>query len=174
MNILPRQPDHFRVIGGDVPLQVQILANTPQFAAKPAKVRGARAQGIRYEAKVHEYMQHIFNGRYLPNPWFSFVDLNGQRWCQPDGLIIDLAKRLITIVEIKYSHTGEAWWKLKHLYLPVLRAYYGDAISYKLLEIVKWYDSGVIFPEHVLCSDTNKVPDLPNIGVHIYHPRGKR
>ena len=172
MSILPRQPEHFRVIGGGTPLRVQFLSEPPTWIPKRRpRVTGARAEGIRYENRVHAHFAKKYGQLYVPSPWFAFEDLNGKRWCQPDGLLVDIARRRITVIEMKYNHTGEAWWKLVHLYLPVLQSFYGPGVEYRLLEVVRWYDPLTLFPDASLCADPVHAPRLPAIGVHICKPR---
>lgn len=143
---------------------------TPAFAAKKRRLTGARAAGVRYEKKIHEEFIRRFPKHYLPSPWFEFWDVHGRRWCQPDGLIIDAVQGLIVIVEVKHHHTGEAWWKLHKLYLPVVRKFFGTNWEYRCLEVVRFYDPHTIFPESRLLAHVHLIPPLPTIGVHICKP----
>lgn len=72
-------------------------------------------------------------------------------------------------MEFKYQHTVDAWNQLRLLYEPVVKALTpGRQIT--VLEIVKWYDCGVAFPEPVrLVSDIAKF-DGDGFGVHIFKP----
>lgn len=131
------------------------------------RLTGSRAFGVRYEKKVHAEMLRLFPDHYVPSPWFEFFDACGRRWCQPDGLLIDIAQQEIVIVEVKSSHTGQAWWKLWHLYLPVVQAVFGPDFSYRCLEIVKYYDADELFPFASLCEHIHLAPTAPHTGVHI-------
>lgn len=92
------------------------------------------------------------------------------RWCQTDGLLIQPQGGLITIVEIKYQHTPDAWFQLRELYEPVVRRAFGPAWEVALLEVVKWYDPSTFFPErHLMCADPLH-PPIGSIGVHIWAP----
>lgn len=113
---------------------------------------GKRAEGIRYEKKVHLLNEERFGERYVASPWFRFQELGGERvrWCQPDAILFNLEEGTITIVECKLQHTSDAWWQLKWLYLPVLsKAFPGTLWEFRLIEVVKWFDPATAFPEKV-------------------------
>lgn len=95
---------------------------------------------------------------YVPSPWFRFANCLDQfarshsqsrhiAWCQPDGLDIDIKRGLITVVEFKLQHTSAAWWQTRRLYEPVVRRVFGGLWDFAIVEIVKWYDPDVAFPE---------------------------
>lgn len=72
---------------------------------------------------------------------------NDERWCQPDGLYIDLRAGIVTIVEIKLKHTDAAWFQLHELYAPVVGRCFGTALwNLRFCEIVRWYDPSIPFP----------------------------
>lgn len=75
-------------------------------------------------------------------------------------------------MEIKYQHTSDAWWQVEHLYLPVLRwAFPPDLWSFARVEVVKWYDPAVAFPERVsLIPHVDKAFGAPGWPVHILKP----
>lgn len=108
-----------------------------------------------------------FGTAYRASPWMRFTDQTGQHWCQPDGLL-EVGGRL-TIIEFKYQHTVDAWQQLRLLYEPVVAVLHpGAAIS--VLEIVKWYDCAVAFPEPVrLVADVSSHQGR-DFGVHIWKP----
>ena len=92
------------------------------------------------------------------------------RWCQPDGLLLDIQRGRCTIVECKLQHTIDAWWQLTDLYLPVVRAALGPTYIYSICEVCRWYDSRVSFPEEIrLSPDVFDVPPH-RFGVHIWRP----
>ena len=108
---------------------------------------------------------------YLPSPWLLYVVEGRPLWCQPDGLHFDVAKGRITICEIKLKHTADSQRQLRGVYEPVVRRMFsrpGWGVS--LVEVVKWYDPDVTYPEpHTLISDPfahtgNK------IGVYVWRP----
>ena len=94
------------------------------------------------------------------------------RYCELDGFIFRLASAHITIIEIKLSHTADAWWQMRRLYQPALEKMFPPSIwAYSALEIVRWYDPRVAFPEPIRLVGS---PDelRPNeFGVHIWKPK---
>jgi hypothetical protein len=127
----------------------KLLSEQPSFIRR-GKVAAKFATGVRYERKVGEYLELWALGRaeisLRLGQWMQFKDRSGTRWCQVDALWAVPAKRLALICEIKYQHTADAWWQLKHLYIPVLgKALPGYTLG--MLEIVHWLDPGVVWPE---------------------------
>lgn len=143
----------------------------PAFAANRPRRKGRRALGIRYERRVHEHFDALLGPAYLPSPWFQFASADEARmqWCQPDALYFDLEAGRITIVEVKYQHTVDAWWQL-HRYLPVVREVFGPDFQYALCEVVKWYDCAVVFPEPVRLLPELSLARPDGFHVHIYKP----
>ena len=145
------------------------------FATPPAirkrRYTGARLAGVRYERKVQEYLQTFYGDRYIASPWLRFFPREEGarwRWCQPDGILIDLAKGRITIVEVKYQHTSDAWWQVRHLYLPVLRKMFPEAYwEFDFCEVVKWYDPATPFPEKTVLAQEVSMKH-PSFKVHIW------
>ena len=168
---LPLPPARFKEV--EELTLARLRALPPVFAGRKQKLEGARAFGVRYEKKVHEEMLRLFPEWYLPSPWFEFYDRHGRRWCQPDGLLIDLTQREIVIIEVKSSHTGEAWWKLWRMYLPVVQKVFGPDFRYRCLEIVRYYDPDILFPGAKLCEHMHLAPTCPATGVHIMRLSGR-
>jgi len=165
---LPRPPCRF-----NPPKEVhsaKLMATGPFQTGKRTRVSGARAAGIRYEKKVHEEFVRRYSRYYINNVWFRYFDGGQARWCQPDGLLIDAKQGQIIIVEIKYQHTGDAWWQLHRLYLPVVRNFFGEEWVYRCVEVVRWYEATVYFPDSRLCEHVHLAPQLPITGVHICTP----
>lgn len=142
-------------------------------AAPPLKRRkytGRRAEGVRYERRVHGYLEELYGDAYLASPWIRFFDDGQWRWCQPDGLLWDFHRGVITVVEVKYQHVELAWWQTRKLYSPVLRSMFPEALwKIEVCEVVKWYDPAVSFPEKVILAYD---VDIPHSGfkVHIWKP----
>lgn len=114
---------------------------------------GRRADGVRYEKKVQRHLQELFPETYLPSPWLHFRSEGKWRWCQPDGLLFDVERGRIVCVEVKYSHTAQAWWQTRQLYIPVLQKIFPtDLWSFEVCEVVRWYDPAVVFPEPLILS----------------------
>ena len=148
------------------------LAETePPFAARRPRRRGRRAQGIKYEQKLHTHFADRFGDSYLPSPWFQYIDgaVGHLQWCQPDALLIDFTRGRITIVEAKYQHTADAWYQL-YRYLTVVRAVFGEGFTYALCEVVKWYDCAVKYPEPVSLLRDLKDSRVGVFQVHIWKP----
>lgn len=144
------------------------------FCEKPPFIHyqrrsGRRAQGVRYERKVHEHFCKLFGEAYVASPWIKFKsDVDERwRWCQPDALYFDLAAGRIVILEVKYQHTSDAWWQLRQLYAPVLRSMFPyDLWRIQCCEVVKWFDPATAFPERVEMVPTPL--DVKDFGVHIW------
>lgn len=122
---------------------------------------------------MHEKLLRDFPYNYLPAPWVKFRDASGFRWCQPDGLLLNIEDGTCRIVEVKYQHTADAWWQLTQLYLPVLEVLFSPLRwTHSCLEIVKWYDPVTSFPGKVVFAKS--VQDtIPKgyTGVHIFNPQ---
>lgn len=137
---------------------------------KKRRYTGRRLQGIRYERAVHEHLQWRYGQWYLASPWIKFFADGRWRWCQPDGLLFQPELGKITIVEIKYQHTIDAWWQIRHLYQPVLEFMMPPALwKYEVCEIVKWYDPAITFPERIVLANEVDMPH-PQFKVHIWKP----
>ena len=113
---------------------------------KPKK--GAKYLGIKYEEKVQKLLLQEFKGKYAPSPWFKYFDAGDEKlkYCQLDGVYVDVKRNLIVLVEMKLRHTQAAWWQLQRKYLPVLRHVYGEKYKYALVEVCKWYEGTEPFP----------------------------
>lgn len=102
----------------------------------------ARESGLRYESQVQDELFDNLD-HYHKSPEIFFSDDSGQRVCIPDGLF--LHHDHVVVVEIKSQHMPEAWWQLKRLYEPVVRAAIFERPIH-LLEVVKSYDPATPFP----------------------------
>lgn len=146
---------------------------TPPPIPQPKRRRnGRRGAGQKYEQDVHAYLHSLYGNAYIPSLWFEFRE-NGRyrtRFCQTDGILFDLYNRRLTIVEVKLQHTVDAWWQLRHLYLPVLtKVFPPDLWEYAIVEVVRWYDKAVAFPEPVkLVGDIQSLA-CGEFGVHIWN-----
>jgi hypothetical protein len=118
---------------------------------------------------VHEHLLSSSEA-YFPGQWFRFCADERVRWCQPDGLHLDPRRGILTILEVKYQHTPDAWFQLRELYAPVVSRAFGPEWDVALVEVVKWYDPATQFPEKVImCPDPLSAP-TGRIGVHIWSP----
>ena len=143
----PPAPSRFRAAVGV--RSAKFLPERPPFISRGRSV-GRYAAGIKYELGVGQLLELWALGRdeitLRLGQWLEFEDRGGRRWCQVDALWIDRREHRCLVCEVKYSHTADAWWQLKHLYVPVLsRAMPGYAFG--MLEIVHWLDPAVVWPE---------------------------
>lgn len=131
------------------------------------KVKGRRADGLRYERKAKDALLDKFPAHFVPGPWLLFRSEDGPlRWCQPDGILLDMVAGRCVVIEIKFHHTSDAWWQLWRLYIPVLRVLL-PGFDFAAVEVVKWFDPAIYFPGRVMVSDpSNHLPE-PYTGVHI-------
>jgi len=96
-----------------------------------------RQLGVRFERAVHEFLRKQYSGQYIANPWFSFkTSGNRLRKCSPDAIILRPGGET-WLVEVKYTHTHQAWHQMLELYLPVLREYCPPDTHFSFLEVVK-------------------------------------
>jgi hypothetical protein len=145
----------------------------PGFSQKRRRPRGRRALGIKYERRVHRHFMALYGDRYIPSPWiiYSLKGCGGLKWAQPDGLLIDVERGIITICEMKYQHCQEAYWQLVGKYLPLLERIFPKRLwRFTTVEVVKWYDCGVKFPATVTLRKRIELTRVGEFGVHIWKP----
>jgi len=107
----------------------------------------AQQSGLRYEAKAQSYLATELGYAYHPNPTLRFEDDSGARFLVPDGLYFDSVGSAV-VFEVKSQHMPEAWWQLRQLYEPVVRALnFVNRVA--CVEVVKSFDPGMGFPEPV-------------------------
>jgi hypothetical protein len=146
--------------------------NAPTFKRK-GRVTGRRLQGVKYEIAAQAMVNRKFK-LYIENPWLIFYSEGGLHYCRPDGLLFDFKLGVIIIVEMKYQHTTDAWWQVRKLYEPVLRRMFPETLwTFHFLELVKWFDSAVKWPEQIRMIEN--IEDTFHIsheqtGVHIWKP----
>ena len=151
----------------------RLSRTVPAFAARRRKPRGRRGAGIRYERRALDYFLNRFEHRYIPSPWITFAlkSNGGLNWAQPDALLVDIDAGLITLIEMKYQHTPEAYWQLMTKYLPLVQRIFGTKMwKYATVEVVKWYDCQVAFPIDVTLRDCITRVRPGEFGVHIWKP----
>lgn len=152
----------------------EFLEETPGFARRKGRKKGAKRQGEIYEARAHKYLEEIYGEMYVANPWIRFKEygVEKERFCQPDGIILDVRRGQITICEMKLAHTADAWWQLRMLYLPVLMECFPvrDGWDFAMLEVVRWFDPATRFPERFTKCENPFAAPVGGIGVHIWKP----
>lgn len=150
----------------------QILPGPPPFVFERKRKSGRKWQGIRYERAAHEEFSRRYPG-YVPGPWITFIDgpTGERRYCQPDGLIVEIERGRITVLEYKYRHTELAYWQLFHLYIPVVQALFpSDLWHYAGVEVCNRFDCAIVCPERPLLR--KQVLDAHELAfnVHIWRP----
>jgi len=157
---------------------VRLADSIPPFARKK-RLHGRRRMGIKYEEKVKEHFEEAFPPKvghpsFISGPWLEYKILNeGKvRYAQPDGLLVSLDTGVLTICEIKYQHTAQAYWQVMDKYLPLVERLFNTTNMWKIgvCEIVKWYDCAVVFPAHVTLRDCIASVRPGEFGVHIWKP----
>jgi hypothetical protein len=116
------------------------------FGRTPSRLKGSAAQraGIRYERKALTFLAKEFGDDFTPSQWFQYIVNGKPRWCQVDGIV--RRNNLTVIVEVKVRFTSDAWWQLRKLYEPVVRAALRPS-RLALAIVCKSFDPAVPFPE---------------------------
>lgn len=125
------------------------LASDPGFHTRRQRsAQGAKAAGLRYERRVHRELCAQHPDHYTPGPWLKYWQRRKAKpkWCEPDGLFVDLALGLCFICEVKLAHTAYAWWQVNALYVPVLRKIMGPDWRFGGIEICHHVDPDVRCP----------------------------
>ena len=145
----------------------------PAFAQRQKRRTGARARGKQYEAKAGAAFAAEYAGRILLGPWIEYMDETGHHWCQPDGMLFNVHSGYITIIEMKYQHTPDAWLQLRRLYQPIVDFLFAtpDQLwSTNIVEVVRWYDAQIGFPEPVRLTPALHLAHPRAFNVHIWNP----
>lgn len=149
---------------------VKMQSDAPLFIDESERRYGRRAEGIRYERKVHEEFLKRYPG-YLPSQWFSYADAEGDdKWCQTDGLIIDPWRGRMVIVECKLQHTADAEKQLFRIYLPVLRALFAGTYELACCEVVSWFDCATLTARRPKLCEEPLNAERGSFNVHIWRP----
>lgn len=147
------------------------------WGQEPQRGGGAvKAAGRRYERKVHCRLGSMYSPEssldgalYTPAQWIEFRE-RGQsrsRWAQPDGLLLNLSRGLLVVVEVKLRHVVTAWWWLRGIYGPLLHFLFPKwTIAY--LEVVRYYDPAVRWPEPIRLVREPSLVREGQFGVHIW------
>jgi hypothetical protein len=157
-------------------IEVEAYDGTPSFV-RAHRARGRKGMGLRYEAKVHAHFAQQFDALYVPSMWFSYRRVSSPKivnYAQPDAFLIDFKKGLITIVEVKYNHTSDAYFQLLDKYVPLLDKWLHKKEKglwqFAVVEVVYWYDKFVSFPTKVALRDDITKVKPGEFGVHIWRP----
>jgi hypothetical protein len=149
-----------------------ILLGIPSFV-RPNRAKGAKAVGLRYEKRVLEFLASKHK-HFVASPWFRYTLRNLPNrinYAQPDGMFIDISQGLITLVEIKYAHTADAYFQLVDKYVPIVSRFFnGGDWRIAVCEVVSWYDGATAFPTQVRLLDDPLAARPGFFGVHIARP----
>jgi hypothetical protein len=126
-------------------LQVQLATRAVGILESklPQEFTPAQRRGLRYQEKVEKALKRVFFPDYvLSRPWFRYKSIDGAvKKCQPDVLITHSWG--ISIVEVKYTTTAEAWDKLLNVYRPVVEKAYRAPTA--LVLVTRMFDPAVKF-----------------------------
>jgi len=140
------------------------------FGATPRRLRGTAAQraGVRYERLALAHLATVLGAGFVPSQWFRFWNGHQMRFCQTDGLLHIPSTETLVIFECKTSFTSDAWWQLRKLYEPVVRAVYEPRHVHHVV-VCKHFDPVVQFPEPF---DRLMMPDgwTDKMGVYQWTP----
>lgn len=123
---------------------------------------------MRYERKVHARLEQRYGLNYVPNQWFAYLWRGKVHYCQTDGLLVFEEPRTLLLLEVKYSHTPDAYWQIEHLYLPVLQSFLAEG-GWKVAtaEVVKWFDPAVQCPRRPILRERLEDVKVGEFAVHI-------
>lgn len=153
-------------------LHAGILLGVPSFV-KARRKQGRKGLGLRYEEKVQGHLKDEYPN-YVASPWFQYRlrdAPNRINYAQPDGLLIDVMRGLVTIIEVKYSHTVDAYYQLYDKYLPLVEHFFrveGNRLwSFAVVEVVRWYDCATAYPCSVVLREHVHTVRPGEFAVHI-------
>lgn len=156
-------------------IEVQSYDGVPSFV-HAHRARGRKGMGLRYERKVHDHFHEAFSDLYLPSLWFQYRRRSSPKivnFAQPDAILFDFHSGIVTIIEVKYNHTSDAYFQLMDKYLPIMELFLHNDENlwqFALCEVVYWYDKFVDFPCKVSLRDDIKKVRPGEFGVHIWRP----
>jgi len=167
-----RAPTRFHPVGD---LEWARLCRRPDWLPVKEYRTGSQAAGVRYERRVHSYLQTKYGPFYLESPWFVYKEVKGgqTRFCQPDGLLFDFELGILYVIEAKLAHTADSWWQLFWKYIPVVRMALcepDDLWQIATVEVTKWYDPAVRCPQQPRLYREIHLATPGEYGVHIYRP----
>ena len=123
----------------------RLLVGEPPFGYSAGRTQAQKA-GLRYEKKVLAYLRSGFPTTLL-SPWIEYGNNAPYSClCQPDAIHFHPKAEIATIIEVKYSHTKEAYSQLALKYFPVLRHLISSRWRINLLEFTRSVDPSIRFP----------------------------
>ena len=103
-------------------------------------LRGATAEGLRYESRVAALARSL-GLRVKHGQWFRFRDAGGVGYCQPDVLALSSAEghHRLLVIEAKLTQTREGEAQLSRLYVPLMaRLYQVPIIPILIFRNILW------------------------------------
>ena len=143
------------------------FAPAPQFAkaGSRARVRGAKAEGLRYQSKVEDFLRRELGTDSLKiGPWIRYA---GSLYRQPDALYFDGVRGIV--VETKLKHCFEGWSKLRQIYQPLVESILDARVA--VLEICRGYDITVDIPEKPRFTQSLFDLECARFNVMIWQPK---
>jgi hypothetical protein len=132
----------------------------------------AMLRGRRYERAAQAELLRRYGPEYVPEMWFQYSHKGKMKWCQLDGLLINLQAVRLTIVEIKLQFTPLALRQMCYLYVPVIRKVFpGWAVH--TCAMVKWFDCAVRTEGPVKLRKEVHETRPEEVGVHVWNPKHK-
>lgn len=145
------------------------------FATTPRRMSPAKRRGKVFEKRALSALEEagLFD-LFVPSPWMKFEEpRTGARICQPDALGFHEGRDgpVVTIIEIKLRHAIMAYWQLRRLYEPVVKAAFPH-YEVRVCELTQAFDPSTPWPEEIVFIQA--MPDLralgPRFGVLQWRP----
>lgn len=128
----------------------------------------AQKLGLQYERRALKMLQGELPFEICPHPTFRFN--SGARLSQfaiPDAIYIEGS--VLTVFEIKLSHSADAWHQLNSLYKPIIQKAYPH-IHINLCEICRNYDRSIKLPRVEFVDNLTCFVSTPSdrFGIYIW------
>jgi hypothetical protein len=134
---------------------------------RKGKPSPAQMAGIRYENKARVHLGiELENVQF--NPVFRFRSEGPSELAIPDALAFSSSGRILTILEIKVSHTDWGYRQLS-FYKPIVARAFPQINQIQIVEICKNYDPAVRLPGPIhIIDDLSKYVEDHHEGLGIY------
>lgn len=150
------------------------VCERPSFA-QWRSAKGKLGKGIRYEAAWHVEAAKRFGDLYVPGVWFKYRRTSSPSvwsYAQTDGILFDFEKGLVTVFELKFKHTIEAYFQLIDRYIPLVD-YWLHAETPGLwriapIEVCFWYDRALAYPTKVRLQADPLAAKPGEFSVHVW------
>ena len=112
-------------------------------------------------------MLKIFRGFTLSRLGFISLMMKAGIGVSRMGSYINQNVALLSLSKLSTRILSNAWWQLVGLYKPVVKSLFGDGFDYRLLEVIRWFEPSVNFPNIKQLLIRVMPLKAPNVGVHI-------